>query len=655
MRFWSCFMHLLATALLAVLLAFVSGMAYAAPSLSDYGALPTVDNVALSPDGKLLAFKRTEGGKEILAVVSIADGKFVRGLDVSRIKLRNLYFFSNSKLISVTAEHRRVLGYRGKFDVSTAFLLDLESGGISQLLTPGDVVYVGQSGLGRIAGSSADGRHVFMPAYVGSSAADHSPNYSLVRVDLDSPGRPSVVAVGKEYTEDYFMDGAGKLLAEERFNSRASTHSIISYRDGGATEIFSQKVDIPGIGVVGVTPDRQALVISYRKEGAEYSALSAMSLKDGSVSAPLFVRSNADVETVITDVNRTVFGVMYSGLRPTYEFFDAQLTKRMQAIVDAHPGHSVWLVDWSDDWQHLLIQLEGVSTSGQYLLYSNGKPPKFLTASRPNIKPEHVNPVTEFSYKARDGMIIPALVTVPRAKVDALQNLPAVMLPHGGPAAHDWMGFDWLAQALASRGYLVIQPQFRGSSGFGFAHWSAGHGEWGRKMQDDLDDGLNALVAQKLVDPKRVCIVGASYGGYAALMGGARSPDKYKCVVSINGVTDLKRMLADERSSHGRDHYVVRYWKMLIAKGEIDNRALEKISPSYLAADFTGPVLLLHGKADEVVDFTQAKLMQKSLSKAKKQVKLVALKNEDHFLSKSETRLKALTEITSFLDAHLER
>src|SRR5690606_7456886 len=146
-----------------------------------------------------------------------------------------------------------------------------------------------------------------------------------------------------------------------------------------------------------------------------------------------------------------------SGLRPSYEFFDVDVNKRMQAIINEHPGHSVWLQDWSNDWQHLLVLIEGVSSSGKYVLYSHGKPPRFLTAARPNIKPEHVNPVTEFTYKARDGLAIPSLVTLPRGSIASMENLPAVMLPHGGPAAHDWLGFDWLAQALASRGYLVLQ------------------------------------------------------------------------------------------------------------------------------------------------------------------------------------------------------
>ena len=119
-------------------------------------------------------------------------------------------------------------------------------------------------------------------------------------------------------------------------------------------------------------------------------------------------------------------------------------------------------------------------------------------------------------------------------------------MPHGGPASFDRADFDWKAQFFASRGYVVLQPQFRGSTGFGADHQAAGDGEWGRKMQDDLDDGVAFLVGQEIVDPERICIVGSSYGGYAALAAGAFSPDLYSCHVSINGVSDIRAMLRDD-------------------------------------------------------------------------------------------------------------
>jgi dipeptidyl aminopeptidase/acylaminoacyl peptidase len=243
------------------------------------------------------------------------------------------------------------------------------------------------------------------------------------------------------------------------------------------------------------------------------------------------------------DINRVDYGVRYSGFTPSYEFLDATVTARVSEIADLVPGNSEWLVDWTRDWRSNMDYVEGPAFSGQYFVLTEGAEPTLLTNARPGFDDDTIHPVVEFSYAAADGLRIPTLLTIPRHSIDAVRNLPAVMLPHGGPAAHDSIGFDWFAQALADEGYLVIQPQFRGSTGFGLDHRAAGKGEWGRKMQSDLSDGIAALVEKGYVDPARVCIVGMSYGGYAALAGGAFQPDLWRCVVSINGVADLNRMV----------------------------------------------------------------------------------------------------------------
>lgn len=218
--------------------------------VEDYGALPDVESVALSPDGRLLAFKKNDGRNEIVSFVSIEDGKFLQGLYVNAIKVNDLEFLSNTKLVGVTAEHKRVARYRESFDVSTAFLLDLTSGEVDQLLTPGDVIYTGQTGLGRIVDATVDGKYVFMPVFVPENKRDQQPNYELVRVELESPARPAVIEKGSDYSIGYLMNGKGSLIAEVRFSSRAKIFKIISYRGTKKAEIFSRNMDIPEIGVV---------------------------------------------------------------------------------------------------------------------------------------------------------------------------------------------------------------------------------------------------------------------------------------------------------------------------------------------------------------------------------------------------------------------
>jgi len=244
-------------------------------------------------------------------------------------------------------------------------------------------------------------------------------------------------------------------------------------------------------------------------------------------------------------------------------------------------------------------------------------------------------------------------LTLPSSKVDDMEILPAVLMPHGGPASHDQVGFDYMAQAFASRGYLVIQPQFRGSTGFGREHYEAGWGQWGKSMQDDLTDAVTFLVKDGLVDSKRVCIVGASYGGYAALAGVAFTPDLFKCAVSIAGVSHLPKQLADRQSRYGKSSWILDYWNQSILDGDFDKETLEKLSPYYSAEQIKVPVLLLHGENDTVVEYEQSKLMYKALKKAKGAVQLVKLKDDDHYLRDSATRIQAVKEMVEFVEQHI--
>lgn len=646
-------MKLLRSYLVTLLFVFLMSAHYlqAAPSLEDYGALPTISQMAISPDGKAIAFRKHNSEVDLVTIVSLETGKMITGLDVSEVKPRQLYFLDDSRLILVASEVRRMTGYRGKNEISTAFIFDLKSGNLQQLLTPGDVIFKGQLGLGRIVGMSNDGRYVFMPAFVGDTHFDPNPRLSLIRVDLTSPRSPKIVERGSNYSVDYFLDGDGNLLAQEQMNSLAKSHSIIKHRDNKEWEIYSEKISATNFEVLGIAPGFDRLVVSTNIEGRV--SLQTQSLEDGAEPEVLFARKDADVEATLRDINQVVHGVIYSGFHPSYEFFNPELTQRMANIVAEFPEHSVWLVNWSPDWKHLVVKVEGVSASGDYYLYSPEKERRFLTTDRPNISAEHINPIIKSQYKARDGLPIPVLLTVPASRSQSLANLPAVVLPHGGPFSHDWAGFDWLPQALANRGYLVVQPQFRGSTGFGVAHWDAGRGEWGKKMQDDLSDGLDALVKAKLIDPERVCIAGMSYGGYAALAGGAFEPRRYKCVISINGVSDIPSFIDHRESAHGRNHWLVSYWHDTIAKGETSKEELKTISPASFADQFQAPVLLIHGDKDLMVDYDQAKLMQKRLKKAKKPVYLVKLKNEDHYLSTSESRTTTLNAVLDFVDRHI--
>ena len=311
------------------------------------------------------------------------------------------------------------------------------------------------------------------------------------------------------------------------------------------------------------------------------------------------------------------------------------------------------LVDWTADWKHVVVRVEGSQYVGDYLIFSEGEKPSRVTSSRLKISHDQINPIVIEEFKARDGLTIPTLLTIPRNQTQNPANLPAVIMPHGGPASQDRVGFNYTAQALASRGFLVIQPQFRGSTGFGKKLYEAGFGEWGKAMQNDLTDAVAEFTKKGLVDSDRVCIVGASYGGYAALAGVAFTPDLYKCAVSINGVSHLPKMLNEDKQRYGKKHWVLDYWNRSILDGDYDQNTLKEVSPYFSADKIKAPVLLIHGEDDKVVEFSQSKLMEKAIKKQKGQVKLIKLKNDDHYLQDSKTRIQALNEMVKFVESNI--
>jgi len=259
--------------------------------------------------------------------------------------------------------------------------------------------------------------------------------------------------------------------------------------------------------------------------------------------------------------------------------------------------------------------------------------------------------VKYISYAAADGRTIPAYLTLPRGRTP--KNLPLVVLAHGGPTAQDEPGFDWWAQALASRGYAVLQPQFRGSTGLGWEHLSAGFGQWGRKMQTDLSDGVRYLAAQGIADPKRVCIVGGSYGGYAALAGPTLDRGVYRCAVAVAPVSDPHEMLRWQRNRQlTSDSIALRFWARFMGVEGYDDPKLSEISPAAHAARADAPILLIHGNHDTVVPISQSEDMDSALRTAGKSVSFVRLDSEDHWLSRSETREQMLQATVAFLETH---
>ncbi|MEM8935736.1 MAG: prolyl oligopeptidase family serine peptidase [Pseudomonadota bacterium] len=620
--------------------------AKARPPIEAYGALPDIRLAALSPDGEHIAFIARTDESEILMVLNV-DGSPVAGVQTDKINARRIQFATPDHVLLTVSKATGVAGFQGRFEYSATFSYNIQTKEIQQLLYRADDLYPAQSGLGRVVGVSSDKKHLYMPAFEG---LEQYPSYDLFRAKIEGRGGRSIRR-GTHHTVDWFVGRDGEVLAREDYNNQTNKYHIRTRRNGKWETVYEEVTSRIPFNLVGVSPDNASLIVSSRSGLSNYSRIRELSF-DGTFSRPLFQHDNREVDSVILNIQREFFGVRTSGFFPQYEFLDSNLRAVVIAVQNFFETDAVSLVSWSDDFESLLFYVEGSTSAGEYYFFNRSRSAlQKLGSARTDIGSDDIGPIQVIEYKARDGLTIPALLTLPPDGGD--QNLPLIVMPHGGPESYDAVGFNWRAQYFANRGYLVFQPNFRGSDGFGAAFRDAGRGEWGGKMQDDITDGVRALIRSGRADADRICIIGASYGGYAALAGGAFTPDLYKCVGAIAPVADLPLMLSQERRDHGSRHWVYDYWTELIGDPRSEKAHLRSISPVNAASAFTAPVLLIHGKDDLVVPIVQSRRMKRALEKAGKPVELVELKGEDHYLSSSDTRLATLVALDQFVREHI--
>ena len=263
-------------------------------------------------------------------------------------------------------------------------------------------------------------------------------------------------------------------------------------------------------------------------------------------------------------------------------------------------------------------------------------------AGYPDRDPATLAPMRSISYPARDGTRIPGYLSVPRGM--APTHLPLIVMPHGGPIARDSWRYFFLREFLVSRGYAVLQMNFRGSDGYGGDWFYAAHQDWGGLTYDDVVDGARWAIQQGISDPQRVCVVGWSFGGYIALLGAQRNPDLFRCAVDIAGVSDLS-LLIDE----GHDWISSESVKKQIG---VNAEKLKRDSPHLHAEEFKVPLLILHGKMDAQVPFEQSEVMDKALTRAHVTHRFAVVPEADHQFSQVKDRATLLKETEAFLGEH---
>jgi len=347
---------------------------------------------------------------------------------------------------------------------------------------------------------------------------------------------------------------------------------------------------------------------------------------------------------VYSQKNNRVVGIRYS-LGKGYAFWDAEYSSLQKSLNKVLKDTNNKIVNFSHDERRAIVLSTSDVDAGTYYYWDRDNGAIYPIASRYKaLDPARMADKRYISYRARDGLSIYGYLTKPNHKDNTPG--PTIIFPHGGPNTFDDASFDYWTQYFAYKGYNVLQMNFRGSSGYGHDFMTAGIKGWGGKMQSDVEDGTRWLIADGIADPHKICIVGASYGGYAALMEAANNPELYQCAVSFAGVTDLPSLVS--HSKKFLNHKVI---KEYIGSNV---RELKERSPTHRAAEIDIPTLIVHGTKDRVVPISQGRRMHKKLSKARKNVSYVELKDGTHYLSNEEHRLTFFKKMDAFLTKHLQ-
>jgi dipeptidyl aminopeptidase/acylaminoacyl peptidase len=633
------------------------------PPVEAFGRLPAVLDAAISPDGTKVAIARTEGA---ISAVEVYDLERNESIALSRVaeegvRLRAVGWADDQRVslvVSRTFHPREVLPYNMRFrgaprrvDYYRTGVLDVARTRVTMLTTNPNEPWADQGGylIAPIEGDPGFGRMIGRAREIGSERP------AVYRVNL----RSGVVTTQRvrganEGTLRYLLDQTGVVIARTDSDERTNRWRMYVY-DGETPRALLEDVSEYGqpLSMLGLFADGRIATLDEDEEG-EFNVLFAIDRQSGA-REQIFAREGYEISGAIRDPwTREVVGVSWIETERMQHFFDPALQAAYEAARTAFSSGFATLMSWSRDRRQVVLYGERGLDGGAYYVFTPGDNRlRRIAQLYPELSGVRTGERLALTYRARDGQAIPAYLTLPPGNTEA-RDLPLVVLVHGGPASRDTLDFDFQAAFFASRGYAVLQPNFRGSSGYGATWENAGRRQWGGLMQTDVEDGVAALARAGRIDPARVCIVGGSYGGYAALAGAALTPDRYRCAVSIAGPSDLAEMLRVEREETGRDSISSDYWRSIIGDGREDRDLIRAASPAFLADRVRAPILLIHGVDDTVVRIDQSRRMERALRAAGKSVRFVELAGDDHHLSDATTRIQALREMESFLAEHLQ-
>ncbi|MET0498713.1 MAG: S9 family peptidase [Steroidobacteraceae bacterium] len=629
-----------------VLLCLAMGSAFAADvpaariSAEDFGALPFLSGPKLSPDGTKVLARVFVNGQRRLLVLGLGGASKSASQTYSMPDSRDLLWYRWA------GDNRVLFGFGGAIrsqgeDMysSRLAMIDLPTGKISTIarkesgLDGDTVIYVDR-----------DGRSLLMS--LQKTIYEYP---SVWRVNLDTLEMSAVVHQ-HDHVWDWYADSSGVVRAG--IGAQGKRWWLLYRKESTGKFVkalnkefeSSDKGDVERFIPIDGTDKGYAVANSRNGRYGLYN----YDFANETLGEAIFEHPSVDIDDFYQSVQGGITAVFYTDDRSRVAWLDPKMKKIQEEIDAAIPNRINRVISIDREGDKMLVWTGSGSDPGTIYYYEPAAGAmKRLAKPYERLAGKPLATVEVASYRARDGLDIPAYLTVPTGAEP--KSLPLIVMPHGGPFVRDEWGYDSWAQFLANRGYLVLQPNFRGSTGYGKAFVEKGMGQWGRAMQDDVDDGVKWLVDSGRVDPKRVCIMGASYGGYAAMWAAARNPEIYRCAISFAGISDVKQMLRYDRKSFSAPRYFRSWQEKVQGSDEFD---LGLVSPLKMVDKFSIPILIAHGSKDENVPPSQSVKLHDALTKAGKPHEFVLYKDEEHGFSNPQNAVDFLQRVDAFLGAN---
>lgn len=611
-----------------------------------FASVPIVSNVQLSPDGEHVAF---------LVKIDMAEvqGAAVRIMNLDTDEARTLTYaetkdyvinwirWANDKQLLISA--RFPAKRWGTPTTETRLMVsNIDNGEMRSALPSSYLRRLGwvpqiQDDIVDLLPDDPD--HIMLQGRFDNQYATGIVKTSLVKNKVKRFER------GREHTIDWVTDRQNRariavLRDDTTYYIRHQETDGKNWNDLWEFEAFAEDQVWP----LGFANDPDVLYVRAYHE--DLLAVFKVRLSDPQLERELvFADPDYDVDGALIYSAKTddVIGIRHSS-GGGYTFWDPQYKALAAGINKALPHTYNRLYSLSGNERRYIVLATSDTDAGTYYIGDRDQKNLLQLARRyPDLPAELMAEKLAINYEARDGLSIEGFLTLPAGKGD--EPVPAIIFPHGGPISFEGSGFDYWTQYFASRGYAVLQMNFRGSAGYGYDFMASGLKGWGLEMQNDVEDGTRWLIAEGIADPDRICVVGASYGGYAALMEAARNPDLYQCAVSFAGVTDVAYLVTSHR----------RYSNYDVVREQVgtDFSELRKRSPLRNAESINIPVLLAHGTDDRSVRVRHSQKMAKELEKEGKDVTYLEFEEGDHFLSSQEHRIAFFKAMDAFLRQHL--